>query len=313
MASTNWMNWIAHPALRSGIGVSQFLVAGTILALILGYAWFHDVYRDRIIPDYISLPLIVIGIAFAPFIYAHPWQVWLTGLLLPLFILVFGATMNGKFGMGDVKLLTAFALLLGPGVLLVMVISSLFGLVWSLPTMWRYFGSRSQSSNSKENSSRRSFPWRIPAALSLIIGGMFCIFIALASLAKEQASLASTYSRTLGFAGAFSALIFFYLGIKFYKQHRQLRPLKESVMGEAIPFGPSIILAFPAVLYIGGLSSLVVGGFVAVIVAFAFFLRFFATPIRSWWERVQREAEEELEKEKQEKIVTEPSPVITSE
>lgn len=290
-ARSNWLGSASHLALRNGLSLSQFLFAAAIFACILGYAWFHDVHRGRIIPNYITLPLIAASAAFAPFIYKHPWQLWLSGVLLPLFIFLFGVTMSGKFGMGDVKLLTAFAFLLGPGVLIVLIVSAFIGIAWSLPTVVRYF--RQPRPNSKS-----SFPWRLFAALAVVFAGAAALMLGLVGVAHMQVQVGSATSKYGYLLGFPAAAFLFFLAHRLYRQHRRLRPLQQSVLGEAIPFGPSIIIAFPVVLYLSGAPFYAAALFLALTTSVAQLLRFFAAPLSDWWQRVQSEVDAEIEQER---------------
>lgn len=85
-------------------------------------------YKKYIIPNAITIPLIVTGLMLQ--IYQQNWISILFALVAVTITLMLAA-ITGGMGGGDVKLITAFFLWLSPAdILYIIIISSVFGIIW---------------------------------------------------------------------------------------------------------------------------------------------------------------------------------------
>jgi prepilin peptidase CpaA len=105
---------------------------------VLGVATFTDL-RSRRIPNWLSLPFLVAGIAVSAWVHGwHGVAQSLEGLALGA--LLFGVLYAmGGMGMGDVKLAAAIGAWIGPGqLMLALVVTGLAGGLMAL--LWAVFG-----------------------------------------------------------------------------------------------------------------------------------------------------------------------------
>lgn len=102
-----------------------------ILVLVLGYCFYTDVWCGMIIPNEVSVALIIAAAAAPPLLYSHSWHLYV-GAIVCLLVLLAGSY-AGWIGMGDAKILVALTLLMGRGVVAVIVVASLLGLLYGIP------------------------------------------------------------------------------------------------------------------------------------------------------------------------------------
>lgn len=122
-------------ALRPDIGVAELIGVAAVYALLLGWAFWTDLFRGRTIRDTASLGLVFVSAATLPLLWAEPRVHLLWAFAISAF--VFLSWLAGAFADGDLKIYLAYALLLGPLAIPVILLSWILILLYSLPTIVR--------------------------------------------------------------------------------------------------------------------------------------------------------------------------------
>lgn len=123
-----------RPSFQSGVDLPALLIGCFILAVLLGYSTFTDL-RGKIIPNLVTVPLILAAATISPLLNENAGQVLLIGLASSLFFIALSFT--GGFGGGDAKLLAALSLLLGGAVWAIYFIALVIGIIYALPVALR--------------------------------------------------------------------------------------------------------------------------------------------------------------------------------
>jgi hypothetical protein len=122
-------------ALRSGVTSTELLALAGVYAFLLGWAVWTDLFRQRTIRDTASLGLVFVSLAVLPLLWSDPGAHLLWALGVSAF--AFGAWMVGAYADGDLKIYLAYALLLGPMAIPVILLSWVLIIAYSLPTIIR--------------------------------------------------------------------------------------------------------------------------------------------------------------------------------
>lgn len=125
--------WFVDSPVRDGLGLWELGPGLFILAILLGYAIFTDL-RGHIIPNQITVPLMVGSLAVAPFLYDDPKRLLLVAVPTSL-VFVFMIYTN-RFGAGDTKLLIALSFLFHKSVIGLFFIANFIALAYALPVMY---------------------------------------------------------------------------------------------------------------------------------------------------------------------------------
>jgi hypothetical protein len=120
-------------SLRSGISQAQLLGVAGVYAFLLGWAVWTDLFRQRTIRDTASLGMLFVSLATVPLLWSDPRGHILWALGITLF--VFGAWLVGAYADGDLKIFVAYAFLLGPMAIPVILLSWVLIILYSLPTI----------------------------------------------------------------------------------------------------------------------------------------------------------------------------------
>jgi Flp pilus assembly protein protease CpaA len=161
--------WFAQAELRPELGLVALVLGGLILAAVLGYVSFTDLFRGKRIPNRVSVPLIFGSMAAGPAIAQKPMTAIVFGVVASLFFFALG--MTGGFGMGDSKLLCALAFLLGKAVIGVFFIAITIGLLYALPVMMKAGRDRRRGKfDGKIRKIKLQFGPAIAVAVALVVG-----------------------------------------------------------------------------------------------------------------------------------------------
>jgi len=125
-----------HNQLLNALGLralstSNLWPAAVVLALVLGYCAYTDIFRGKIIKNSAVMAIFLASGAIVPLIYAHPLHHYIVGLIciVPLFFLY----MTGVFVEGDLKLLAALAILFAQGIFVLLIASFLIIIIYGAP------------------------------------------------------------------------------------------------------------------------------------------------------------------------------------
>ena len=121
--------------LRPFVTLPELIPLGVIFALLLGYASYTDIFRNKYISDVASLGLVFASWAALPLLWADSekmlyWALGASAFFILLFVI-------GAIADGDLKIYLAYAALLGPASLLVAFLSWVIIIIYSLPIMIR--------------------------------------------------------------------------------------------------------------------------------------------------------------------------------
>lgn len=119
--------------MRPELGSPELIGLALVYALLLGWAFWTDLFRSRTIRDTASLGLVFVSAAVLPLIWPEPKThlIWAAGISA----FVFFAWMVGAFADGDLKIYLAYALLLGPLAVPVILLSWVLIILYSIPTI----------------------------------------------------------------------------------------------------------------------------------------------------------------------------------
>lgn len=102
---------------------------------LLGFLSWSDIYRDRYVPDVASLGLLFAAIAVTPLLWDNLPIHYIWAGALGAFVIA--AWFVGAWADGDMKILLAYAVLLGPLALPALVLACFLILLYSVPVMLR--------------------------------------------------------------------------------------------------------------------------------------------------------------------------------
>jgi Flp pilus assembly protein protease CpaA len=116
---------------NSFVGQVHLWPLAIMVALLLGHVFYTDYFKGHKISNTTSMGFFTLSFTAALFLYSNLtvhfiFAALFIGFLLILFIFA-------DFGGGDLKIYAGLALLIGPAVILLMVISSLFTLLINIP------------------------------------------------------------------------------------------------------------------------------------------------------------------------------------
>lgn len=128
-----------NPLLDLNTSVSEltipFLIVAFVVSVLLGHAAFTDIFKGRIIKNYITLSLAVLSLALVPFVYNNIASHVLAAIAVIVFVLIIGAI--GAVAMGDVKLYAALTLLIGKAGLYMLFLSWFIIILYSITIMYK--------------------------------------------------------------------------------------------------------------------------------------------------------------------------------
>lgn len=137
----NGTAWLLDPhgplldlSLRVPATTAVLAVPMVLLALLLGYCAYTDLFRGNIIPNGATGGLFLAAVGVVPLLYENPLQHYLVAAVLCALML---PLMFSGMGGGDVKLYMGLAVLLGPAFVIVFFASVFLVLAYSLPVMVR--------------------------------------------------------------------------------------------------------------------------------------------------------------------------------
>lgn len=125
-------SWFVSSPVRDGLGLWELGPGLFILAVLLGYAIFTDL-RGRIIPNQMTLPLILASLALAPLLYEDPKRLLLFAVPAGLFFVAMIYT--ERFGAGDTKLLIALAFLFHKSIIGIFFLANFIAFLYAVPVM----------------------------------------------------------------------------------------------------------------------------------------------------------------------------------
>lgn len=118
-----------------------------VIVALLGYAFYTDLFKDRIITNSTTLSLATISFATSIFVYQDlAFHFIVAGVFIFALLLV---TLFADFGGGDFKIFSALALLLGAAVIPLFLLMCIITLIMSLPQIIRNFKKRKEAGKFK--------------------------------------------------------------------------------------------------------------------------------------------------------------------
>ena len=123
-------NLLANP-LAEGITSNQLGLALLIVAAVLGYCAYADLFLGRIIPNPASVGLIIGSLAVVPLAAADVTNHLIVGAVVCVVLTLL--CIVGVFAPGDWKVYCGLAILLGPASIVLIFVSFAFIIVYSLP------------------------------------------------------------------------------------------------------------------------------------------------------------------------------------
>lgn len=115
----------------TGAPVIVYVLAALAFFVPLIWAAVID-WKSMILPNKITLPLIVLSMVTIPFLWGSPVAHAVSGFLCGgFFYMLAHVKVRGQFGwgMGDTKVYTALGFALGPAVLIVAMLASIIGMI----------------------------------------------------------------------------------------------------------------------------------------------------------------------------------------
>jgi leader peptidase (prepilin peptidase)/N-methyltransferase len=106
-----------------------------IVVLVLIYIAFID-YKHRIIPDKCSIAIACLGIVNTAYDFGNVMSYIISAALVFAFFLILAMVTNGGMGGGDIKLLTALALIFGRDILLVILFTYTAATIMLIPGLF---------------------------------------------------------------------------------------------------------------------------------------------------------------------------------
>jgi len=111
------------------IGKGMFIIINLIFLIAVVICGVID-YKQYIIPNVITIPLIIIGLAIQ--VYYYNWINIIFALVISFVVLIL-ASLTGGMGGGDIKLILALFLWFQPVECLnIVIVSSVIGIIWGI-------------------------------------------------------------------------------------------------------------------------------------------------------------------------------------
>lgn len=117
--------------LASDVSFWNLAPALAIVAAILGYCAYADLYRGRIIPNPASVGLIIGALAIVPLIVADPVRHLIIAAIICVVLTLM--TIIGVFAPGDWKVFCGLAILLGPASVVLVFVAFAIIILYSVP------------------------------------------------------------------------------------------------------------------------------------------------------------------------------------
>jgi Flp pilus assembly protein protease CpaA len=102
-----------------------------VIVLLLGHVFYTDYFKDHKITNTTSMGFATLSFTAALFLYSNLAAHFIfAGLFIAFLLILF---IFADFGGGDLKIYSGLAFLIGPAVILLMVIASVFTLLFNIP------------------------------------------------------------------------------------------------------------------------------------------------------------------------------------
>lgn len=129
--------------LAPGITFWELAPALAIVAALLGYCAYADLYKGRIIPNPASVGLIIGSLAVFPLVVADPLRHLIIAAVICIVLTLM--TIIGVFAPGDWKVFCGLAVLLGPASVILVFVAFIIIIAYSVPIAIRTVKTRKLS------------------------------------------------------------------------------------------------------------------------------------------------------------------------